>query len=485
MKFFNRLLYVFRVMITGAAMCSILSCSPQEESAPPKQSEAAAKQPKKVSPQVGHIVPAQQLDVRVRLKRIRNQGERLILGKPGQRLRITNAQDSALLGAFSGPLEIYLASDGWRFQETTGRGRVTLPLQSLIVRDANRQGSLSSSISIQPNKEQPPRKYPGIFRLEPLSNEGSGAWDLINEVPMEQYLPGVLAGELYANWHKQTYEAQAIAARSYAINEILSRIGRSHFDVESSVRSQVYQGITANDEALASVQQTCGEVLSYQGRVVPGYYASCCGGQPALASEAIGPNPINEIEPLNGHGPPAQCYEASVFNWTRKTTRQFVEEQLKIFGKSHDKEELAQLGQLKSIEVQSVNPFGRARSMVVSDRQGRAIEISASQLRRALMRGDAERGRASLQLLSENIRIQVDGDLIGIEGWGFGHGVGLCQYGAQAMALAGHKAHAIVEFYYPGALIMKAYSESESATDNTTNELDPDKPLMPVSDPST
>ena len=481
MKFFNRLLYVFPATITCAVMCSILSCSPQEESTEHQQSEVAAKQPQEVSPQVGHTVPTQQLDVRVRLKRIRNRGERLILGKSGQRLRITNAQDNVLLGAFSGPLEIYLASDGWRFQETSGRGRVVLPIQSLIVRDANRQGSVSSSISIQSGKAQPPRQYPGIFRLEPLSNEGSGAWDLINEVPIEQYLPGVLSGELYADWHQQTYEAQAIAARSYAINEILSRIGRSHFDVESSVRSQVYQGTTTNKEALVSVQQTHGEVLSYQGRLVPGYYASCCGGQPALASEAIGPNPINEIAPLNGHGPPAQCYQASVFHWTRKTTRQLVEERLRIFGKSHDKEELARLGQLKAIEVKSVNPFGRARSMVISDQQGRAIEISAAQLRRALMRGDSEGGQASLQLLSENIRIKVDGDLIGIEGWGFGHGVGLCQYGAQAMARAGQEAHAIVEFYYPGVLIMKAYEASESAT----NESDPDEPLMPISNPST
>jgi stage II sporulation protein D len=485
MTFFNRLLYGFPLTITCAAMCSMLSCSSREDHTANKKDEAVAKQAQEVSPQAGHTIPTQQLDVRVRLKRIRNRGERLIFGKPGQRLRITNTQESALLGAFSGPLEVYLASDGWRFQETSGRGRVTLPLQSLILREANRQGSVSSSISIQSDKAQAPRQYPGIFRLEPRSEEGSGVWDLINEVPIEQYLPGVLAGELYAGWHEQTYEAQAIAARSYAINEILSRVGRSHFDVESSIRSQVYQGTTTNKEALISVQRTHGEVLSYQGRLVPGYYASCCGGQPALASEAIGPNPINEMKPLNGHGPPAYCHQASVFHWTRKTTRQLVEERLRIFGKSQDNDELASLGQLKAIELKSVNPFGRALSMAISDRQGQVIELSAAQLRRALMRGDAAGGRASLQLLSENIRIKVDDDFIGIEGWGFGHGVGLCQYGAQAMAQAGQEAHAIVEFYYPGVVIIKAYGASESATDNAATESDHDKPLMPINNPST
>src|SRR5690606_12526244 len=105
-------------------------------------------------------------------------------------------------------------------------------------------------------------------------------------LPMETYLPGVLHAELYPNWPLETYKAQAIAARSYTYFEMSLNRGRT-YDLEGSIASQAYAGASTSAVAHQAVAATRGVVLSWQGRVVPAFYSSTCGGVNQYACLAL------------------------------------------------------------------------------------------------------------------------------------------------------------------------------------------------------
>ncbi len=102
-------------------------------------------------------------------------------------------------------------------------------------------------------------RYHGTSVLVPLDHRGreTGRLDVVNHVPMETYLAGVLEGELWPNWNSETFKAQAIAARSYALFERhLHR--QKHFDLASTTASQVYGGESTNAKVLSAVRSTRG-----------------------------------------------------------------------------------------------------------------------------------------------------------------------------------------------------------------------------------
>src|SRR5690606_2049556 len=111
-------------------------------------------------------------------------------------------------------------------------------------------------------------KYPGSLTFHPRSEVSVRAFDAVATMMMEEYLPGVLAKELYANWPLATYQAQAVASRSYAIHErARARLAKQSFDVESTTLDQAFIGTTTNERARMGVFSTRGVVLLDQGRV--------------------------------------------------------------------------------------------------------------------------------------------------------------------------------------------------------------------------
>lgn len=315
------------------------------------------------------------------------------------------------------------------------------------------------SIHIEPSRKHVLRvdgmAYPGTIAI--YQNEGGTHFDVINHVMMEQYLPGVLERELYGHWSAQTFAAQAIAARSYALTE-MGQYRHRRFDLEATQRSQVYGGVVTHRPSIKAVARTRGHVLAYHGEIVPGYYSSCSGGTGQDAAIAFPDAP--DIPPLRGRFHGGWCSASDYYRWGPiARDRTTLGRRMAAWGRSC-RHPIAGLSPLVSVEIHQRNAAGRPGSFVVMGRSPQSYSLRAEQFRFACNYDDPTlpKLRADTELRSSHVTVQVVGERVHFtDGRGFGHGVGMCQYGAQAMALKGHRAGAILGFYYPGAKLAIVY----------------------------
>jgi len=302
--------------------------------------------------------------------------------------------------------------------------------------------------------------YPGSIALVAIDDEDERtgeAFDVVNHVALEAYLPGVLAKELFSHWQPQTFAAQAVAARSFACMEIEFNADRRHYDVTNTQASQAYVGVSRNPTALNAVQSTRGEVLEWSGALVPGYYSSCCGGIAASAVDAIGPNPVNDIPPLRSRSGPDACTEAPVYRWEARRPVDELTRRVVAWGKAHGNDAVAELQHVASIDVADVNTHGRPTRFVLRDDRNRTAEIPANRLRAAVDYDGERLPSVKRPLKSSFVFVRPESSAMLFRGHGFGHGVGLCQYGAQALARDGLGYHRILAMYYPEASVLRAY----------------------------
>jgi stage II sporulation protein D len=142
---------------------------------------------------------------------------------------------------------------------------------------------LVAPLRIEPGAE--PLTLPsGGYRGELLVDLRDGKLTLVNELPLDLYLRGVVPREVPAGWQDATYRAQAVAARSYTLATLRPR---ADFDLYPDQRSQMYGGIEAErPETNAAVDSTAGQVLTYAGAVIPAYYFSTSGGRTSSIHDA-------------------------------------------------------------------------------------------------------------------------------------------------------------------------------------------------------
>ena len=373
--------------------------------------------------------------MRVRLERLDAHDLPWMLGGHDQPLTITGGGHTS---QWDGPVEVSRTASGWVLG---GRGG-PLGAEALVVS--------SLDIASASNIVIPRGTYPGIIQL--LADDDSQGVGIlvVNVVPMEQYLPGVLQAELFTGWPQATFEAQAIAARSFASMEAAHRVSM-RWDVTDTPATQAYMGIATDPVAAEAVQQTNGQVLAFNNALVPGYFGSCCGGLPATGTEAIGPNPVNAVAPLQGHVPPMYCKEAPVYAWTADVSGAEVHDAVHAWGVHVGNTKVVALGTIDRIEAIDPNHHGRPVRLRLTDTNARTATIDCVDLPGILM--DLKDGPPKSGWFSG----RRSGGRLHLEGRGFGHGAGLCQYGAAAMGGDGQSADAILRFYYPKAEITTAY----------------------------
>lgn len=301
--------------------------------------------------------------------------------------------------------------------------------------------------------------YPGSIVLHPVRTPAgyvTDRIDVVNHVAIERYLPGVLEHELYPSWAPEAYVAQALAARSYAIAQ-QARFTNRHYDLESTVASQVYGGAAKNPKAIDAVNRTRGQVLVYGGRIVPAYFSSCAGGVGQDAAAAF--SDAVDMPPLRGrtHG---WGSTSKNFRWgpiTRDVNE--VSQRIAAWGRANS-HAVANLGTLVRVEVIQRSSTGRPAWFRLTDHRRRNYVIGAEHFRFACnyVGGGLAKLADAQTLKSSNVDVAVRGSTVHFtNGRGFGHGVGLCQWSAQEMAAAGHSGYAIASFFYPGASIEKLY----------------------------
>jgi stage II sporulation protein D len=255
---------------------------------------------------------------------------------------------------------------------------------------------------------------------------------LVNYVTIENYLYGVLYHEVSPRWTMEALKTQAIVARTFALHQIRQRRHKD-YDVTSDVYSQMYGGRTSERwRTTRAVNQTRGKVLTYRGRVFPAYYHATCGGhtEPASRHWKI------TIKPLQGI-PCPYCERSPHYHWKRKISIDKIEQRLSANG--------YEIAGLVSIDTDDRYASGKIRNVVVRGNT-RSITMSAYQFR--LIVGPNV-------VRSHNFDVTIHRDAAWFEGYGWGHGVGLCQWGAYLMSKRDRrvKAKDILEFYYPGAVI--------------------------------
>ncbi|MFH1829403.1 MAG: SpoIID/LytB domain-containing protein [Pseudomonadota bacterium] len=260
---------------------------------------------------------------------------------------------------------------------------------------------------------------------------------IVNHLPIEDYLVGLIGSEVYPTWPMDALKAQAIAARTYALHHADAKkqaAARGDYDVTATVLSQVYEGTHKEDfRAYAACKETEGMALLRNGSIFPAYYHSCCGG---ITEHAKNVWPGED-------GPPQivdkYCKDSPkmIWNWQIATSR-FVEE-LKKQG--------IQIGNVLAISTELESDSPRAKMLLMVDEEGMK-KIKATELRRIF-------GFSNIK--STWFDVDIKGSHIVFTGRGYGHGAGMCQWGAKGMADEGFTYEQILKFYYPDAELTRVY----------------------------
>ncbi|MDZ4753046.1 MAG: SpoIID/LytB domain-containing protein, partial [Phycisphaerae bacterium] len=301
--------------------------------------------------------------------------------------------------------------------------------------------------------------WPWGLRLVARSDEAIGAVDVVCHVRMEEYLPGVVAKELYNSWSLETHLAQVVAARSYALCE-MAQYEHRHFDVVAGEASQAWTGPTTHKTSLEAARRTRGMVLLWDRRVVPAYYSSTCGGRPANATDVMSASDFNAIAPLRvGRESVRECCKsAPTWRWKISLPTQETARRIALWAKT-DRPAMARIDGLRSIETATTNATGRPLTFRITDTKGQLFEIPSERLRWAFNADVAGLADVRTRVKSADFVAKVSPISISLDGRGYGHGVGLCQYGAEALTKQGSTWRDILARYYPGAEVIATYGE--------------------------
>ncbi|MBL4702109.1 MAG: SpoIID/LytB domain-containing protein [Phycisphaeraceae bacterium] len=394
--------------------------------------------------QLGHEPIVRIRIVRRQNKIVINAHSDLIIGPtPSEQGRATPAR-------FTPPVTITKHPTGYAIMPANGQG-FAWGLKALQI---TTQGHIQVNGTSYPQKVMIHHSRP--TKYDPAPN----SLDAVNYVAIEKYLPGVLEKELYSKWHPGAFTAQAIAARSYAIVQHFANQNK-HYDMEAGTASQAYAGAHASLKARNAVSQTRGMVLVYDNRIVPGYYSSSCGGSAQDAAIAF-PNGQN-ITPLQAHKRAAWCTNSQKFRWGPITrNRLMLSQRIRAWGVKSERK-IAKLGQITQIQITKRNRTHRPAEFTLTDHFNHRYVLGPEAFRFACnfsSKGSQTLAKLSSKqkLYSSHLNVQVVGNTVQIsDGRGFGHGVGLCQFGAQGMAIAGLQPEQILRTYYPGSQIRRAY----------------------------
>lgn len=275
------------------------------------------------------------------------------------------------------------------------------------------------------------RPYRGDLVLEP--DPASGGARVLNRLRIEDYLYGVVPSEMPASFGLEALKAQAVAARTYALAETLER-GWLYGDT----RSQAYRGL-AGESPLSqrAVRETRGQVLAVQGRVFSAFYHSTCGGRTLPAAQMF-PGAAPGVMDREVDCP--DCGHSPHFAWSRRFAVARVASATGLPG-----------AELTSASATPAVWPGRPRTVHL-DFGARRVELTPAKLREQLAQGvPIAQSLPSTRFASAP---RVEGGELVIEGRGWGHGVGLCQYGAAGFAARGADYRAILARYYPGAELL-------------------------------
>jgi len=315
------------------------------------------------------------------------------------RWRAQTKDGSVPVEAGSRPWQLEATADGFRINGRAVSG------DSLTLRTAQRVFLFQG------------KAYRGSLTLYPKG----GGLRAVNSLDLEQYLVSVVGSEMPTSWPSAALEAQAVAARTFAVYRLRER---KSWNYNLSAADLAYGGLDA--EAISSrqaVEETRGIVLRYSGDLFPTYFHSTCGGGTTSVTKVFrGP----DIPPLQGVQC-GWCSESPVFRWTKELSQRELTRALSELD----------VGLVESIKPLQTEPYGYPRWIEVNGKK-----IDANKFRLTV---------GANVIKSTAFQVARRGTKFVFKGKGWGHGVGLCQWGAYGLAVGGKDWSEILDYYYPGA----------------------------------
>lgn len=257
------------------------------------------------------------------------------------------------------------------------------------------------------------------------------------EMDIETYLMGVVAGEMKNSWPMEALKAQAILARTFTMKFVSDKTSSyENADISTDViEAQAYNADAINDRIREAVNETRGMVMIANGEFPYAWFHAHSGGVTELPSKALEYNEDPDYLTSVKSDEPDDAPE-DVRNWTAGFTLDQVRQACKDAG--------VETGDIKSFEIGEVGESGRAVNFLVNGKKVSApafrLQIGASELKSTLIRS-----------------VKIEDDKLILQGSGFGHGVGMSQWGARKMADEGKKAEDIIHHYFSGVELVELW----------------------------
>src|SRR5271165_779242 len=269
------------------------------------------------------------------------------------------------------------------------------------------------------------------FPIEVRANDGHLLITAL--LPMEEYVAGVLAGETANFKSDEALKAMAVAARTFAIH-FGSRHALDGFEFCDTTHCQDLR-IAGIDPHLRKIAEaSTGEILWYDGEPAAAYYAANCGGTSEDGRFILG-NDEASAPYLHRHSD-QYCLRNGSMQWRTEVSKHELQRALSAEG-------IVVPGTLRSVSVLHRTPSERVEFLRVTG--SGSVTVSGLNFRTAIGRNIGwERLKSNLYDVSD------EGNVVAFHGRGSGHGVGLCQVGAEVMGEEGHSYREILAFYYPG-----------------------------------
>lgn len=330
------------------------------------------------------------------------------------------------------------------------------------------------------------------YRGEILVDHRENGFLLRNEVAMEEYLYSVVSSEMPSSYPEEALKTQAVCARTYAIYQMEQAYYAPYgAQVDDTVNSQVYNQVAETDSTIQAVEETRGEYLSYDDQPICAYfYSTSCGMTSDVKDVWIssGTSPVYLEGKFQGEGDlldlskeedffqfiqekPEACFEQTEawFRWNSQisyeTLTEHVEKNQEEWKKNSSyrwsgKE--ASIGKIQKVEVAERSRGGVIKKLSLIGEKGTLTVTGEYQIRKTLCPKETELflqdgSKRTVSMLPSGYFAVENGERITLTGGGYGHGVGMSQNGARAMAEQDYGYEKILSFYYPETRLLEAY----------------------------
>ena len=285
------------------------------------------------------------------------------------------------------------------------------------------------------------KRYRGKIQISTSGN----SIDIINVLNLEDYVKGVLPKEMPIGKNGENFEALkalAVCVRTYAIQKM--KDGKLYFDIYADTRDQVYGGVDAESTiSNKAVDETNNLILNYEGNPATIFYHSTCGGYTESSSNVFTTESIPYLISVKDGDEP-NCKISPRYQWEEIYSRELIISRLKNYSlldnQDYRLEDMSVIsrfssGRVDELEINVISDDGKEKSVIIRGNEIRSIFRNAN-------------GKSILW--STMFDVSLNSNSVILSGKGFGHGVGLCQWGAISLSQKGWNYSEILNLYYPG-----------------------------------